>query len=110
VEALRDRDFQEESRKRLIAEREFLGPALAGIPELKLFPSAANFFLLKLRAGCDAAKLSLRLADEKIMVRDASNFAGLDNQFFRISVRTRYENQILVQALRAVFQDQYDAR
>ncbi|MBI4550430.1 MAG: threonine-phosphate decarboxylase [Candidatus Omnitrophica bacterium] len=110
VEALRDRDFQEESRKRLAAEKEFLSPALAAIPELKLFPSAANFYLLKLRAGFDAAKLAMRLADDKIMVRDASNFAGLDNQFFRVSIRARYENQLLVQALRAAWQERHDAR
>jgi threonine-phosphate decarboxylase len=39
------------------------------------------------------------LRDHGILVRDASNFAGLDERHLRVAVRTPAENERLVEAL-----------
>lgn len=104
IEALRDGEFQRMSRKFLSEEKDFLTQGLSAIEDLKIFPSSANFFLIKLKNGMRAGELAEKLAAEKIMVRDAANFVGLDNQFFRIAVGTRDENQRLLEALRRIFE------
>ncbi len=104
VEALRDFEFQKKSRELLKLEKDFLFQEFAGIEEIKIFPSAANFFLLKLRGGMTVGDLVQRLGREKVMVRDASNFVGLDNQFFRVAVRNRSDNQLLLESLKKIFE------
>ena len=47
-----------------------------------------------------AAGLRQALVSEKIVIRDASNFRGLDQRYFRIAVRRREENERLLAALR----------
>lgn len=104
VEALRDGEFQKMSRQFLIAEKNFLLQGLSLIEDLKVFPSSANFFLVKLKNSMRAGELAEKLAAEKVLVRDASNFVGLDNQFFRIAVGKREENQYLLESLRRIFE------
>lgn len=109
VEALRDLEFQRKSRQLFHQEKDFLSGELSAIEELKVFPSAANFFLIKLKNGMRAGELTEKLAAEKIMIRDAANFVGLDNQFFRVAVARREENQLLVKALRRIFEASHAA-
>lgn len=104
VEALEDSEFQRKSRELLDKEKDFLLKEFADLEELKVFPSAANFFLVKIRNSMPVGELVAKLAKDKIMIRDASNFVGLDNQFFRVAIRRRDENQVLMASLRKVFE------
>ena len=104
VQALRDKEFQKHSRENLAKEKDFFFKELAVIEDLKAFPSAANFFLVKLRGSMRSGGLVECLAREKIMIRDASNFVGLDNQFFRVAVRNRKDNELLLESLKKIFQ------
>ena len=55
--------------------------------------------LVRLRIG-KASALKNYLANEHgILIRDASNFEGLDEHFFRIAAQTVEENDRLVQAI-----------
>ncbi|MDP2306451.1 MAG: aminotransferase class I/II-fold pyridoxal phosphate-dependent enzyme [Pseudomonadota bacterium] len=59
----------------------------------------ANFLLLTLSAP-RGPELRLRaLRDHGVLVRDASNFAGLDTRHVRVAVRTPAENTRLAEAL-----------
>ena len=59
-----------------------------------------NYLLVKLtRPDWTAASLRTAVLSEKIIIRDASNFRGLDERFIRLAVRGREENQRLLQAL-----------
>jgi histidinol-phosphate aminotransferase len=75
--------------------REELVSSLAPLP-LRVWPGAANFLLLELEGG-------RRVVDELrglgIAVRPCENFPGLDERHVRIAVRTRADNERLVQAL-----------
>jgi threonine-phosphate decarboxylase len=42
------------------------------------------------------------LAQERILIRNCSNFVGLSNEFIRISLKTSEINQMLTQKLRDI--------
>jgi threonine-phosphate decarboxylase len=101
IESLKDRQFikrtivyVKEARQKLIAE-------LNKFPCLKIFPSAANYLLLKLEksAPITVAQLYERLLQKGIIVRKCDSFEGLDDKFFRVAVRKYNENRRLVKEL-----------
>jgi threonine-phosphate decarboxylase len=97
---LRDVDYMERSRTLVRREREYLLEGLKALPGLQPFPSAVNYLLVKLnRSDFTAASLQKDLLSRKIVIRDASNFRGLDERFVRVAVRSREENQQLLKAL-----------
>ena len=55
--------------------------------------------IVRLRFG-KASALKAYLAEEHgLLIRDASNFEGLDERFFRIATQTPEENDRLVEAI-----------
>jgi threonine-phosphate decarboxylase len=97
---LADRDYMARTRALIAQEREFLLEALATLPGLTPFPSAVNYLLVKLnRPEATAANLQQQMLRHRLVIRDASNFRGLDARFFRIAVRSRPENERLLTAL-----------
>ena len=80
----------------VVAERERLSAALSTIGGVEVWPSAANFLLVRL-AG--ASRVRARLRDEySILVRDFSYAPGLAD-CLRLTVGTREENDRLLDAL-----------
>jgi threonine-phosphate decarboxylase len=100
VACLADREYISQTRTLIKREREFLLDRLAALPGLTSFPSVVNYLLVKLtRPGMTAATLRQQLLAHRIVIRDASNFRGLDERFFRLAVRGRKENERLLAAL-----------
>ncbi|MBI4688884.1 MAG: threonine-phosphate decarboxylase [Nitrospirae bacterium] len=77
---------------------------------IKFYPSDVNFYLLKIippnppltKGGRGDFKTNMivqRLNKKGILVRDCSNFKGLDNTFIRVAVRSHRENTILLKEL-----------
>lgn len=66
---------------------------------LDVWETDTHFMLVCLRFG-KASALKGYLAEEHgILIRDASNFEGLDERFFRIATQTPEENNKLVEAI-----------
>ncbi|MBC7326014.1 MAG: threonine-phosphate decarboxylase, partial [Moorella sp. (in: Bacteria)] len=87
-------------------EREYLRRGLQKIAGLRVFPSRANFLLAEGRlAGVSGAELVAALAKRGLLIRDAGNFKGLDEFYFRLAVRRRAENRRLLKALKEVFME-----
>ena len=83
----------------LLAETQRLRDHLNAISGLTAEPTQTHFFLCRLAQG-RAADLKQRLAEEYgILIRDASNFEGLDEHCFRIATQTPKENDALVDAI-----------
>ncbi len=98
------RQYLEESRKLITRERKFLFDSLSALPGLFPFPSSVNFLLLrstnkKLSGSLLADTL---LAKHRIAIRPCANYRSLDDRYFRIAVRQRDENVLLVQALEEI--------
>ncbi|MCL6591328.1 MAG: threonine-phosphate decarboxylase CobD [Firmicutes bacterium] len=82
-------------------EKEWLYGRLRAIPGLKAFPPEANFILVKLLDGApDAGTLCGRMGKKGILIRNAANFRYLNDRYFRVAVKDRASNQILVEMLR----------
>jgi threonine-phosphate decarboxylase len=97
---LADREYMSQTRTLIKRERQFLFDRLAALSGLSPFPSVVNYLLVKLtRPGMTAATLRQQMLAHRIVIRDAGNFRGLDERFFRIAVRGRKENERLLAAL-----------
>lgn len=87
-------------RQEAIAERERVRDALAEVSGLRVFRSQANFLLVRLtKPGFTSATFCERMLSQKILVRNAAGFRGLDSRFARISIRSAPENDQLLTAV-----------
>ena len=80
-------------KKELTGQLETLG--------LKVFPGMANYLLVKLSEKNESVCERL-LMEYRIAVRDCSNFKGLNSQFIRIAIKSKAENDYLVNSLKQV--------
>ena len=89
----------------LLAETQRLRTALDALPGLSALPTQTHFFLCRLVQG-RAADLKQWLADNQgLLIRDASNFEGLDAGYFRIATQTPEENDLLIAAIRQYLEE-----
>ena len=94
-------EFEREMRVRvaaLVEERGRLFAALTRRDGLTVYPSGANFLLL--RVAGDAHALWRKLLDEGVLVRDFSRWPGVE-QCLRVTVGTPEENDAFLAALDA---------
>jgi histidinol-phosphate aminotransferase len=82
--------------QRLAATREQLAAALAALPGVRIWPSAANFLLLQV---ADGPAVLAGLAARGIAVRPCHSFPGLTANHLRVAVRDPDDNRRLVDAL-----------
>ena len=100
IASLKDKAFLEETRRWIKRESEYLFNSLNKFKCLKIYPSQANFFLLKIMdKNITAGKLAKALFAHKILIRNCSNFRSLDDYFFRLAVKDRESNTKLISAL-----------
>lgn len=100
TKALSDKSHLVKTRKVIARERNFLRESISKITGFTCYDSDANFLLI--RSKINSKQLQKRLLKKNILIRDCSNFKGLDNKFIRIAVRTRKENLKLVKALNSL--------
>ncbi len=81
----------------LVAAREQLAADLAALPGVTVFPSAANFLLVRVP---DADASCAKLLANKVMVKNVSKMHGLAN-CIRVTVSTAEENAAFLHALKA---------
>ncbi len=67
---------------------------------LEVQPTSTTFFLVRLKKGTAAALKQYLWENHGILIRDASNFRGLDETYIRVSTQTTAENQVLVDAVK----------
>lgn len=77
-----------------------LRTALESLGGLEVWATETHFMLIRLRFGKASALKEYLAAEHGILIRDASNFDGLDEHFFRIATQTSEENNRLVEAIR----------
>ncbi|MBI4777458.1 aminotransferase class I/II-fold pyridoxal phosphate-dependent enzyme [Candidatus Desantisbacteria bacterium] len=73
---------------------------LSEIKTLRVYPSAANFLLIKLCGDTHADELSERLAQKNILIRNCSNLRGLDDTYIRVAVMREKQNKVLVEEVK----------
>lgn len=102
--ALRHGDsYQEEVIRFVESERPRVVARLAALPGVAPFAGAANFILSRLTGAVRAPELKAALLRERIMIRDCSNFATLDDRYFRISLKDQTINDHALSKIGAFF-------
>lgn len=86
-------DFIEKTVDFVRKEREFLREGLNRLG-FEVFPSEANFLLVY-----QSNSLYERLLEKGFLIRDCSNFKGLSQGYYRIAVKGRRENALLLDAI-----------
>jgi len=82
-----------ETEKKRFAEK------LKNAAGIKLFASTTSFMLAKSVNRHRADAICQALLNERILIRNCSNFKGLSNRFIRISLKNRETNLMLVEKL-----------
>ena len=80
------------------AARTELAAALSALPGVHVFPSAANFLLVRVP---DADKSTQKLLAEKVLVKNLSKMGSLMANCLRVTVSTPAENAAFLDALKA---------
>jgi threonine-phosphate decarboxylase len=107
--AFKDIEFITNTKRLIAKERERFAEMLSEIEGLQVFPSVTNFLLVKiLLEKVTATILKEELAKEGLLIRDCSTFVGLDDLYFRVTVRSFEENLILVAALKKALEIAYE--
>ncbi len=100
--ALHDRDYSLRTIAYVAEQRRILADQLAGLPQLTVYPSCANFLLVEIDGGLTSGELQSRLLRQRLLIRDCASFCGLSNRFFRVAVRTADENRRLIAGLQEI--------
>jgi histidinol-phosphate aminotransferase len=86
----------------LCNERAQLSKALAALPNVEVFPSAANFLLVRVHGEKDDAdNLFGRLLECKILIKNVGKIHPLLHNCLRVTVSTPQENSLFLNAFKA---------
>ncbi len=96
IAALDEKNYIKKTIEIIENERFFLCNELSKL-NFEVYNSEANFILFKSNLPLDVLLLK-----RKILIRNCANFEGLNENFFRIAVRSHNENTVLVNTLRSV--------
>ncbi len=96
--AVYDSGHVSRTRSLIRTEREWMMAELTRIG-ITFFPPRANYIFLK-----SSYSLDEELKAKKILIRNCSNYDGLENGYYRIAIRCRKENQLLIDALTEVYE------
>lgn len=95
-----DKEYLKKSKSYYIKERNYMLKELKRIDKLYAYDTDTNFILIKLK-GLKSYKLKEKLFKEAdILIRDASNFIGLDDSFIRVAIKSHKENEIFINELK----------
>jgi threonine-phosphate decarboxylase len=101
--AFKDTEFIENTKRTVAKERDRFAEMLRDLGGLHVFPSETNFLLVKIQnQKVTSTMLKEQMAREGILIRDCNTFVGLDNTFFRVTVRSYKDNSRLVETLRGI--------
>jgi len=100
---LADANFHFRTHEWLEKEKSFLFERLSGLKGLHPYRSDANFVLVRMeKPGFTTLELRSFLMERKILIRACDSFLGLGAGYFRVAVRRRRENSLLLKALKGL--------
>ncbi len=99
---LEHRDVLDQQAGAICSERASLSVALSAIPGVHVFPSAANFILLRIeRPGLSGTQVFDRLLAQKVLVKNVGKMHALLENCLRVTVSTPAENALFLAALQS---------
>ena len=101
IKLLHNKHVLDAQSAKVLEERERLRPELERLAGLKVYPSAANFLLVRVAGGKGAGtRVFDRLKAQGVLVKDFSGGHPLLENCLRLTIGTPEENRILAAAIR----------
>jgi threonine-phosphate decarboxylase len=99
--AVKDTEFIKKSRLLVSKNRKKMIELFKSINWLKVYPSETNFLLLQIIQGkLTSTQIKEELEKKGLLIRDCKDFDGLNNKFFRVTVRRLEENKKLIRQIK----------
>jgi threonine-phosphate decarboxylase len=100
ISALENMTHLEDARRLIKKEREFMQTHITKrLHSFIPLRSDVNYFLIRLEAKDSTSLRDSILLRKGILVRDCSDFAGIEEDYIRVAVKTHQENLLLLDAL-----------
>lgn len=104
IKVLDDHEYIKRTKDYVYKQREYLKTELDKIKGLSVISGGANYIFLM----CDH-DIKNELEKYNIMIRDCSNYRGLDGKYYRIAVKDQDSNKKLISSLNVILeQEQYN--
>lgn len=98
VASLKETDYVTKSVLYVKKQRQYVTDEMNKL-NIKLYESYANYIFFKLT---DDLNLYEELLKRGILIRNCSNYRNLDDSFYRIAVKSEFENKILIENLKEI--------
>ena len=99
--ALKDETHLQITLDLIKKEKTWLQTQLANLGSFRFSPPDANFFFIDIeKTGLTANALKHRMLKQGILIRDCSNFVGLNEFYIRVAVKTHDQNMRLIEAFK----------
>jgi len=103
-EALSDKSYIIRTKELIKREKEYLYRELQKIPGLRPYQPAVNYIFVEITdITLDSGTLREKLSRKGFLIRDCGNYPNLTSRFFRLAVRKREENSLLIKTLKEIF-------
>ena len=99
IAALNEKEYISKTVEYIEEEKDYLYSKLKSFEGLKVFKPSVNYIMFKALADIDLKEELLR---ENIVIRSCSSYIGLDKSYYRIAVRTREENERIINGLNCI--------
>ncbi|MDP3919509.1 MAG: histidinol-phosphate transaminase [Candidatus Omnitrophota bacterium] len=99
IEALRDQTFQSRSLEWFEKESKWFRSTIEQSSEYRIFPSWANFFLIKQKRSAERKGFFDDMGRSGIYLRELHLFPGLGHAYFRAALGLRSDNELLISRL-----------
>lgn len=94
--------YVEEVRRFIDSERPRFVESLQRMNNIRVIPGAANFVLCYLQGKMLAPQLREKMLDKRIMIRNCASFEGLDEHYFRMSLKDSEANAYCLKVLQDI--------
>lgn len=95
VVALDDESYRAETYRVIAAQKKYLEEGFRRL-RISCLPSSVNYYLLRCKG---AQELMSMFGKKGILVRDCSNFSGLDGSYMRVAVKSERDNTRLLEEI-----------
>lgn len=96
----KDKEFIEQTRSTVFTERNLIYSAMSSNKHLRLFKPYGNFMLVQImKDGVNASQLAATCNLKGLVIRNCSDFRGLDDSFIRFCFMNPKQNDLLVNTI-----------
>lgn len=97
----KDHQYIDETKKFIVEEGNRLYNKLKGVRLLKVYKPSVNYIFFKSK---QRILWHEELLKYNILIRHCNNYVGLNEKFFRVAVKTKKENDLLIEAMNKVLE------